>query len=588
MFRIYTSLLALIAGLSQAQDTQCLQSHLVKISTQSEFDFQGKSVTRHKLESYLSTKPLTLSTSKEGSQWWGIQMTDVKQIGNGEAMPEDMTYTLPFAVLRATKGERIGEILQFKFPVNLTENEQNKLKGLAYYLQFAEPATSKPVERNEQDTIGTFNVTYQRELSTGATQNIQFQKTKSHYLNMGEVNTAHQSNNAVNTVEVLNSEQIITPSSCWFESIRGKESLEILGAAQAYTMNTQQAYSLIKVAKPVPSLLAQLPNDIAKWQVGEEVKPLTEQELLQLSIEFKAQLNQLPIMEFKASDLAKWLEKFEPVIADLEKMLEDGLFPDDVNKRLFNALGHLDSPNGNRLLVTLMQNTELSETERFRAMRAITTGTSPLSESLTEQMLEILNDENFKGTAALRGSAIMAIGAVINRRQPNEFSNKLLTELSNKVSPSAEPSERAALIAGLGNAGKVESLDLLSQYQNDETPQVRANVATSLGQIGNEQAHQQLSNMLQSESDQRAQQAIFSAMGQFELSAQDINTMTQKAQSSKSERTRGQAIRALSNQTHRAQLAKASLRSMMKTEKSRKNFTQAAKALTKLNQQTGN
>lgn len=578
---MYKSLLAVSLLMSfnlLAQSQNCLQSHLLKVNTTSEFDFNGKNVTRHKLEAYVSTKKVDSSAATLAhQQWWGVQLTDVKQLGNGELMPEDSIYSLPFAVLRGVD----GQLVDFKFPVTLKDSEQDKLKGLAYYLQFVDGDVT-PKTRSEIDTIGTSTVEYQKSLDKqGLTQ---LDKRKLSYVfeqNQGD--TA-----ALSTVDILESQHNITLSECWFESLRGNEKLNFNGAGDSYTMTTSQRYSLSKVAKPVQSLLAQLPQNIDQWHIGEEPVALTEQELAALAEEFKAQLNAIPILDFRASELATWLEKFDAVIAVLGQLFIENTFSDEINMRLFNALGHLDTANGNQLLMQLMSSEELDETQRFRAMRAITTGTKPLTAELTEQMLNLLVNDNFPGSASLRGASLMALGAVIKRRQMNQYSQELLTEISNRVSPSTPDNERAALIASIGNAGQPESITLLRRYQQDQLPRVRANVATSLGQIGTEKAHEALSEMLYSETDARSQQAVFSAIGQFKLSAQDINQITTAAQTSKSERTRSQAIKALANQKHDKENVQISLRKMMKSERSRKNFTLAAKALTQLQKDDGN
>ncbi len=153
-----------LSGRSLAQETretQCLRSFDVRINTQTEFDFGDKSHTHHNLTGQLTLVPVTHSTLPPNLTWWALQMTDVKQVGNGVVMNHDATYELPFAVgLNAQ-----SHIDQFYFPVKLPEQEQDKLKGLAYYFQFAnlEELREKSPDnyaRVERDTIGLSSARY--------------------------------------------------------------------------------------------------------------------------------------------------------------------------------------------------------------------------------------------------------------------------------------------------------------------------------------------------------------------------------------------------------------------------------------------
>ncbi len=375
----------------------------------------------------------------------------------------------------------------------------------------------------------------------------------------------------------------MVPDACWFASVTGEESLHFSGLGNAFSLRTDQSYSVTRLSTLADSLLGELPSDLAVWQIEEKESALSEEELAALADEFKAQLMTYPLTELRASELALWLEKYDPVIDTLTTLFIEKAFDDQTNMRLFNALGHLDSDNGNRLLVNLMQTNMLSETERFRAMRAITTGTRALTPQLAEQLLVMLNDQPFEGSESLWGSAIMAMGAVLERRQSNELTQDILNALQDKVGVASDINEKAALIAALGNASNQDSLNIIINHQCDETPRVRANVATALGQIGTPRAHQALSGMLYTETDNRAQQAVFGAIGQFELEQTDIDTITQLASESDSERTRASAIKAIATQTHKKEVASASLQRLMRNETSRRNFTLAAKALAALN-----
>ncbi len=580
-------LLAPVSLFANAQsDQSCYASYALKVNTQTVFDFQGANVTRHRFTGFLSVRPLPQSyTNVDGAHWWGMQMTEVTQLGNGQKMPEDMTYSLPFAVLRGAE----GQLLDFRFPADIDEGAQDKLKGLAYYLQF--PTNKAQVIENqyrqELDTIGTMQVAYYDEQSKASVAKsdpnlYEFKRVKLKYDSFENVRTtSHQVGTALQAIDVVDSEQFVTVNDCWLESTRGAEKLHIASPGDGYKMDTIQSYSLIKKLDLVDSLLWQMPEDVTAWKVQEtEEVELTPEQLKALAAKLRNDLQQLNLLELRGSELGEWLKQYEPVIHVVGDMIKEGLFDDKQNMRVMNALGQMDTANGNNLLVDLMSDSELDETNRFRAMRAITTGTSALTPELTDKMVDMLLNEDFPGSETIRGSALMALGAVVERRESNEQSERLLNELTNKLTASSNEGEQAALVASLGNSRKPEVVETLENYSQSDSPRVRANAAASLGQVGDEKAHKALSAMLHQEKNAKAQQAVVGAMANFELSPSDISMVTDIAKGSRSERTRGNAIKALANQGHEGALVQQKLKELMKSENSRKNFALAARSLT--------
>ena len=171
---LVTSTQSLALQSSDSEALSCKASYQVRINTQTEFLFKQASVTRHKLNGFLSLKPLsnTLedlpSSTKlvEGvtAKWWGIQLSEVEQIANQQVLPEQLIYSLPFAALRTSE----GELVDFRFPVEISVTDQDKLKGAALYLQFptSEQQVKATAQRQEVDTIGVFLADYLTELQS--------------------------------------------------------------------------------------------------------------------------------------------------------------------------------------------------------------------------------------------------------------------------------------------------------------------------------------------------------------------------------------------------------------------------------------
>lgn len=562
---------------------QCQRSHQLKVNTQSEFDFNGKNVIRHKFDAVLSSKPFPAAkTAVENAMWWGLQLTNVVQTANGEVMPQDNDYALPFAVLR----DKNGFLVDFHFPADISEDAKDKLKGLAFYLQFPANVSQIPADgmRVEIDSIGQFQAKYAETDASGiqeVPENAQFiVKQKQQYLDNNAMRLSGANSNPIDTTKVKDAEQLVTLDNCWFDSTRGRENLYFSGASANFSMSTAQTFSLIKLPNTADSLLWQLPGQLADWQLQESEAPaLTEEQKEELAQRLLLDLQSIDMLSLRGSELAAFLLQYDDVIDILAPALISGDFTDEQNMRLFNALGQLDSPRGNKMLVELISNAELDETNRFRAMRAIANGTSALTPELAIQLNELLNNAEFPGSEALHGAALMTLGAVIQRREYNELSANLLTDISNKLSPDMGENAQAALVASLGNSGRPEVVEKLQDYSQNSSARIRSNAATSLGQVGTEEAQNTLKSMLHGESEDKTQQAILGAIGQFELDAEDLQKISAIAAQSPSERTRSNAIKALANQTHHAEQVQVQLQTLMKQEKSRRNFILAAKAI---------
>lgn len=570
------------------EDLECQHSYQLKIKTRTEFEFQGNAVTRHNLEGKLSIRKLKPSTvpTKPG-QWWGLQLTEGFQKANGQQAPLDPIYAIPFALLKDPK----GRIQDFYFPGDWDKDQTDQLKGLAYYLQFSlESAT-----REEQDTIGRFTTDYDvtpaKTTNNSSNQHKEIIKTKKAYLDFSNVsntkrtspsNSNRSNNGAFNEVNITDSEQRITTSECWFKSSRGKESLEITGFNNSYVMETHQSFKILALPNQVPAELWLLPANHQLWQIKKETKELSDEELKAIEEELTQVLKSTDILTMNGRQLASFLEQFDPAINTILDLIQDKQFSDSELKRLFNALGHLDTPNSNQLLMTAISEADLNEENRFRAMRAITQGTTPITLALKEQMIDLLQTQNFIGSDALRGSAIMSLGAVIQRREHNEHSDDVLYAIQGQMTTDTSPNERAAIAASLGNTGDERVLKTLAQFATDEHDRVRANVATSFGQIAHPEAKQILSDMLKREADNKPKQAAVNALRNFKLNSSEITSVEQVAKSSKSERTRRYAIQTLGAQTEHSEQIKSAMKRVMKTETSKRNFVQAAKILTQL------
>lgn len=563
-------LLGMLFGMSTLTSayaqTQCQQTYQFSADTQTLFKFQQQNVSKIKITGLISTQK---GETTDSGQWWSVQLTDSMMKGGGGQVGQSPEVEVPFQFHRS----RSGLISQFRFPYDLESDIQERLKGMAYYFQYQ----TGVMTQLETDSIGVYQAAYQQTPEYLVKQKIKYT----------QLGSSAKGNGALNEMKVHDSHHQIKVSDCLLTSVEGRETMEAIGGGQGFSMDMQQVYQLKPSAKLADALIFKLPNQFADWQLQDPNQPeqLTDEQLAELRKQLQSRLSQLDIVSMEAKDLAKWLKDFDQAIDVIHDMFKQNTFDKAQSMRLFLSIGLLDSDNGNRLLSNIIVDGELGEEQRFRAMRALSAGTKPLSEAVTNQLVDMLNDNNFVGSTDIRGAAVMAIGAALAAREDGEHDEKLITEMTNRLSGDNSVSETSALIASLGNTQDPSLTNTVQSYADNDSAQVRSNAAFALGRFGTEEARTTLSQMLQSETEGQVQQAVMGAMSQFELNPQEIDKVGSIANASSSERTRSYAIAALSKQSHQPELVTKQLRQIMKTEKSKKNFKLAAQTLVKMKKQ---
>ncbi|BDX08673.1 HEAT repeat domain-containing protein [Planctobacterium marinum] len=568
-----------LASSSTAQS--CTRSYELNIDTATHFDFGSGSSNKQTFSAQLSLMALDAETTIPDSTWWGVQLSEIEMQGNGKIMVSTPELSMPFALLKQDD----GKLIEFRFAPQHDDSTKQQLQGLAYYLQFPNEAhwPENTEQREESDTIGLYSVRYEKPSTFAGQTVLPYRKNKTHY--QSNENMKINGGNPIQTIEINTSQQDIALNSCWFDTVQGQEDIKFSGTADSFSMSLSQTYMIKPMQTLAEVALWAMPTNVNDWVFPEAVvTELTEAEIKALEQRFIKALKDTDLLSMRGSQLADWLLQFDPVISVLREELLTTRFDDKQKMRLFNALGHLDSDNGNQLLVTLINDVAFSETDRFRAIRAITTGTSALTAPLKNQLSGLLNQDEFIGSEALYGAAIMTLGAVLQRRKHNTLSDELFMELTQRLVNAEDEQQQSALVASLGNSQMPEAVTTLQDFAQSSSARVRANVAASFGQIADNDAQQALKSMLQNEPNDKVQQAVLGAIGQFQLNNTELQKISEIAQQSKSERTRGNAIKALAQQTHKSQQAQQQLRQLMMKETSRRNFALAAKSIEALKQ----
>lgn len=480
--------------------------------------------------------------------WWAIKADNVSS-GSGDVTSELKKYTIPFAF----KLTEEGIISEFWFSTLLSEQEQEQLKGLAYYFQFQR--NSKQLSLLEQDTLGKYEVTYAFE---GDTIELKKQTYK----------LPQKKGDALQTIQVDSSEHKIVPKGCFFSQRKGEESLIFNAKLNSLNLKVTQNSNFTLTNDLYPSLLFSLPIELDNWPKSN--KTLTEAELSELKKALKRLVLENDLTLLPAYQLAQKLSEFDAVISTLGDVFLDGKMTNNEQMRLFNALGLLDSANSQLILGRILIEAEKDPLMQFRALRALSQGQNPLSYELTSVLKTQIEIGFSSLDSEVTSSFYMTMGAMLNGRKPNQQSQQLHIALSEQLALETNSATQSALITGLGNSRDEQHFAQIDSFVNDTNKRVQSATYRALGMLQTPQAYESLEKQLSKQTD-NIQQSLINALGQYQLKPSASEAMLSIAVNNPNEKSRYAAIKALANQNNQTDV-KQTLKAALRSETSRRNF----------------
>ncbi|KZN48856.1 HEAT repeat domain-containing protein [Pseudoalteromonas luteoviolacea] len=546
---------------AQAAQTNCSAQFDFTIDTRTTFNYdqinkQGQQ-THIKLSGQLTVK--TVEHNDEAG-WWAIKADNVRA-GSGQFSSELDSYTVPFAF----KLTPMGLISDFWFPAPLDKQNQDQLKGFAYYFQF-QRHPDKQLEM-EQDTLGQYSAFY-------SFKEDQIQLNKQKY----QLHNANQ--DALQTINIASSGHEITPSPCFFTTRKGQETLLFTGKSQSLNLKTKQQYFFEPAKQAYPSVLFSLPTDLVSWPIDNQ--NLSEEDIAQLKKALVRLILENDLTQIAAHDLAKQLAQFDAVISSLDDVFLKQQLPDNAQMRLFNALGQLDSNNSQLLLGTLLIQADKDPLIQFRALRALSQGRNTLSPELTALLKEQVETGFTSLDSEVTSSFYMTIGAMLYGREPDAQSQQLHSALSEQLSLETDGRIQSALITGLGNSRNEQHFEQIDSYVNNRNKSVQRASFRALGMLQTEQAYMSLEKQLSTPTHHN-QMALLSALGKYQLKPAASDTVLAIAVNNSSAESRYAAIKALAAQKNQEGI-KHTLKSALRSETSKRNF----KAIVELLHNTDN
>ncbi|TMN87558.1 hypothetical protein CWB72_14855 [Pseudoalteromonas phenolica] len=548
-----TPVLALASAQAYAQ---CQTQFNFDIKTYTSFDYSklnsAAQTTQVDLQGVLSVKP---AVKGEDKNWWAVKADQVKIVQGITQVPAP-SYQTAFAF----KLNEHGLISDFHFTDRLDDQTQQKLKGLAYYLQYqTRLADIKP----EQDTLGTYKADYKLTDSKISFTKTRYELDKDVALN------------SFNQVDILHSEHTVEPSSCFMTLREGSEELDLVG--QDLTFHSKQRYLITQLKTPVATDLFNMHVDLEQWQT--QAIELTEDEKARLAAELKAFLTQQDITQIDAYTLSLLLKKYDAVLGTLRDVFVTQLLSDNAQMRLFNALGQLDTEASQLLLSNLLVDTEKLPVTQFRALRALTQGETALTQQATDTLLLLLNDGFLSLDSEVQSSFYMTLGILLNNRADSPAAQQLAQAITEQITLGENEAKTADLITALGNSRDEQHVALIEEHLTDVSPRIEKASIRALGMMQSEEAYSNLEKHFSKHSG-RNTKALVTALGNYQMQPKTSDSVLNIAVNDDDDNVRYAAINALAKQENQKGI-KQTLRMALKTEKSKRNFKAIIKLLHK-------
>ncbi|WP_125779552.1 HEAT repeat domain-containing protein [Pseudoalteromonas rubra] len=533
--------------------TLCQPQYQFDIQTQTSFDYIKLQSAPQMSTVHLQGK-LSLKVAKKGDEknWWAIKADQVAAVQGKTRIPLP-SYEHAFAFKLTDK----GLISDFYFAAELDQQTQDKLKGLAYYLQYQRDISQVS---KEPDTLGQYQPAYQQ-------ADKQLKMVKQHYSDFDRTVLT-----TFNRIEVLDSAHLITPDSCFLAHREGHEALALSGTDLRF--GSQQNYTLTRVAQTFNTPLYELDDDLTRWQHTEV--ELSEAEKTRLAAELQQLITGQDITQIDAHTLSILLKKYDAVIGTLAPLMLSGTLNDKAQMRLFNALGQLDSATSQHLLSRLLQ-AEKQPLTQFRALRALTQGNAPLSQQATDMLLEMLVNGFSTLDAEVESSFYMTLGILLNNRDTSATSAQISQAITEQIALGENEGKTANLLSALGNSRDPQHEPLLAAHLSDNSARIEKASIRALGMMKTDTAYQNLEQHF-FKSPERNKKALLSALGNYQMSAKTSDTVLNMAVNEQDDAVRLAAIKALATQKQKDGL-KPILRQALKNETSRRNFKAIIKLL---------
>lgn len=543
MNKLAQTVLLITACASFYSSATCQTAYKIDIQSETAFAFANtptNQTTKLRLQGDLAISPVTLN-GKAG--WWGVFVENMIAVEGNQSAPISQ-YSIPFAF----KSGLNGSIERFWFSAPLEDQQQDMLKGLAYYFQGPNRLQSA-LSLNEADSLGKYSIAYQPDTN-------KILAIKSNYINLTDLN--------INQVDVVNSHVQYVPALCWFDEKTGNEELVITSNNRTMTLLSKQQYSLIK--QPITNLkLFKFSSELSDWITP--IETLSEAELTRLSAELKALLA-LDLSKLSAHELALKLKALDPVLGQLVGLLGSPTLTDAAQTRLMLALGKVDSRNSQNLLVDLLSAYPERPDIQFRSLRALTVANSALDDTVLQKLTSLVLTGISSSEAELQSNFYLTVGILAKARSHGANMSDIHIALEDVLNTTLDERKQQAVIGAMGNTESAQHFESIQRFaMTDNINQSAA--LRALGRLNQPQAKDALSSLLNHPIAEHSERALLNALSQYQLE-QPIQDKVLSYLQNPSSALKQAAISVLGKQKSLTPATKALLRKQIPLESDKK------------------
>ncbi|KZN33899.1 hypothetical protein N480_23255 [Pseudoalteromonas luteoviolacea S2607] len=493
--------------------------------------------------------------------WLGLQLSSAKlKLDNTDIQAR--YYSVPFAVKIAAQS---GDILAYHFAAKLKPEDEQKL--IAIYQQFHIEHLKKydlraPKIIEESDSLGRYKIQYQR-LADNSIQKHKLQYT---------MTTQGTQLFAFKKPEIIQDSFVLTTSTCWIEKLDGYNNTRVESDKGDIRIDVAQSIKFATKALPISAdiSLMTLPMDPLKWPIlaANSVYPKPQPVPLGSAEIFTNLLRNKDLRALSSAELLQLLYDNQIYLSSLHALIKQQAFEDKQLSRLLLMIGKSDSVYAQQLLGALYLDTELDKNQRFRSLMALKYAEQPLSPTLIEQLYNHIDSDELTNTdTKLARTALMVMGIVAKNQAGSEFASQLTQSLADRLVITRDVHKQASLLNALGNSADSTHQDDIAKFLDDGNATLRTTAAQALGKMPNAISLGYIEKSLKVETDNKAKQALLSAMGNNPLSESQVDEVLKFAQRQQGNEVRVAAINAIAKQGNNHQGIAEKLKPLLKQER---------------------
>ena len=554
----------------------CQKAYSVQYST---YDISVFSSPRNPTKSILAGF-LHYKRWKEQNQQYVLFVPQSISLDNNSSDIVTSLYGQPFVVAIAKNG--LYE--KFYFPNSVADDDKKLLKGLVLPFQMIVDKDKTNYQSTEQDELGTYLAHYKR-------AGKELTKTKFKYTSTV---TSHEGLELEGTIAISHTSGILAQDGCWFESIVGKERVEVsfidtkqpvFGNTLKFSLKEEEYPLLSKVLSPYDNKT--LGDVLLLFQSGKKPKISYQKKLAIKKKKDQVKKEKIGVKTIlKSVDDTRhsdeldifYLQEHPEAIKEIETAILNNELAERKVMFLVELLARVGTDTAQNTLIEIIQSDNMPYKNKFRAIVAFSSlERKPSVKTLDTLFLyrDKLSDET---EGRLASSAILALGAISSNIESSypetsiEIAEKIVHDLNHAYSNSEE---RTLLLSAsnsvLTNKKVAEMVDIQKFLHSDDNL-VRNAAVDFLDNSNDKKSVQVLLEHQKEEENIDVKIEIFRVLAKKNLDKDTISVIKDQALDEKNAKIRYHMIEILGKNKNADDSVQKALEKLLEKETSKDNY----------------